>query len=271
MKVLVVKNLQKSYDQTKVLDRLNFAVDKGQIVSIVGPNGAGKSTLFDLWTGFTDPDREHSKKEDINEGIGKTTIFDVVGGFSRAQKGTILLNNVDITHLSPEERARQGISRTFQQVGLFKELTGLENLVLVAPVNELPWWKRTFSVKAAEAIALKQVKPLVKKFGLSDKLSLPAGKLSVGQQRLLEVIRAVLMPHELLLLDEPTAGLNPIARERLSELLGEIKRRNDTVVVIEHDLDFVRAVSDKVYRLDDGKLRLQNDLSRELLLGVAKS
>lgn len=257
MIILAVKNLCKRYAHTTVLDHLDFKVEQGKTVSIVGPNGAGKSTLFDLWTGFTSPDHPHSDKEDINEGIGKTTIFDLVGGFVTAERGKIFFKGEDITHLRPEERAKLGISRTFQQIGLFKELTALENLALVAPVDKLTWWEQIFSLGTAEKIALKKVKHLLKNFGLMDHLNLPAGRLSIGQQRLLEIIRAVMMPHELLLLDEPTAGLNPIAKERLAELIGVLKKAKDTIVIIEHNLEFVKVVSDKVYRLEDGKLRRQ--------------
>jgi len=262
MIILSVKNLSKQYGHTTVLDRLDFEVEQGKVVSIVGPNGAGKSTLFDLWTGFTSPDRPHNKAEDINEGIGKTTIFDLVGGFVEAERGKIFFKGQDITRMSPEERAGLGISRTFQQIGLFKELTVLENLALVAPISGLGWWKRLFSVRVAEQVALEKVGHLLEKFGLSDRLNMPAGKLSTGQQRLLEIIRAVMLPHELLLLDEPTAGLNPVARERIAELLGELKGTNDTVVIIEHDMEFVRVVSDLVYRLEGGKLEKQNKKRR---------
>ncbi|MEK6822526.1 MAG: ABC transporter ATP-binding protein, partial [Nanoarchaeota archaeon] len=167
-------------------------------------------------------------------GAGKTTLFNMVSGTIVPDGGSIRFNSKDITGLPAYKIARQGISRTFQLAKVFKNLSVRDNLLLAKQTTD--------DVLLA---ALKQVR-------FTKSLDVLAGELSYGQQRLVELARGLLFPHQLLMLDEPTAGVNPLVRREIAEILRNLRRQGSTIMLIEHDMDFVMGLSDHVIVMNEG-------------------
>ncbi len=205
MKLLVVKNLRKSFGGVRAVDDVSFSIEENKITSLIGPNGAGK-----------------------------TTVFNVISGLVKPDLGSISFRGKEISGLSPHKIAIFGISRTFQLTRVFKNLKVSDNLSLASKARVQ---------EALEMVGLKK-----------ELLSRKAGELSYGQQRLLEIARSLVFPHKLLMLDEPTAGVNPSVRGKLKEILLEAKAKGDTILLIEHDMDFVMDLSDRVIVLNEGRL-----------------
>ena len=169
-------------------------------------------------------------------GAGKTTVFNIISGLSRPDSGSIRLLNKNITKLPPYKIAQSGISRTFQLTKIFKNMTIKDNMMIAKNTNET------------------EMKSILQSVYLDKPLDTIASELSYGQQRLLEIARALLMPHSLLMLDEPTAGVNPKVRNELSSILRKLKKEGKTVLLIEHDMEFVMDVSDTVIVMSEGKV-----------------
>jgi branched-chain amino acid transport system ATP-binding protein len=203
--ILRVYNLDKHFGGVYAVHNCSFGVREGTITSIIGPNGAGKTTLFNLITGILKPD-----------------------------KGSVWFKKHSITGIPSHLVARAGISRTFQQAKVFKNMTVRDNLLLAKPASDQE---------------LKRVLDLVH---YARDLDTAAGELSYGNQRLVEIARALLLPHQLLMLDEPTAGVNPKVREELKHILKDLRKQGSTIVLIEHDMDFVMSISDEVIVLNEG-------------------
>jgi ABC-type branched-subunit amino acid transport system ATPase component len=167
-------------------------------------------------------------------GAGKTTLFNLITGILKPAKGTVRFKNKDITGLPTHLVARAGISRTFQLAKVFKNMTARDNLLIAkhASDEELQ--------KALDAVHYQR------------ELDTIACELSYGNQRLLEIARALLLPHDLLMLDEPTAGVNPKVRQELRQILRNLKKQGKTIVLIEHDMDFVMSISDEIIVLNQG-------------------
>jgi ABC-type branched-subunit amino acid transport system ATPase component len=167
-------------------------------------------------------------------GAGKTTLFNLITGILSPDKGTIAFDRKNITGWKPYQVAKAGISRTFQLAKVFRNLSVRDNLLLARPASD---------------------EELMRVLGLvhfAKDLETRTGELSYGQQRLVEIARAVLKPHTLLLLDEPTAGVNPAVRHELKSILKKLKRHGSTILLIEHDMDFVMSISDQVIVLNEG-------------------
>lgn len=203
--VLRVYNLDKHFGGVYAVHNCSLGVREGSITSIIGPNGAGKTTLFNLITGILEPHR-----------------------------GTVRFRNKDITGLKPHQVAKSGISRTFQQAKVFKNMTVRDNLLLARPASDA------------------ELKKVLDQVHYARELDTLAGELSYGNQRLVEIARALLLPHSLLMLDEPTAGVNPKVRQELKTILKNLKKKGHTIVLIEHDMDFVMSISDEVIVLNEG-------------------
>lgn len=207
---------------------LSFELERGKITSLIGPNGAGKSTLFNLMTGFLPLDQ-----------------------------GSIFFQDSRIDRLTSYKIARRGIARTFQELKLFPELTCLENL-MVARTHRLgeDLWTPFFcwrSVKKEERRHREKVEELLRYVSLEDKINEQASNLSYGQQKLLSVARVLASEPELLLLDEPVAGVNPQLIGKIIELLLKIKSLGKTIFFIEHNIEVVMDISDKVIVLNYGE------------------
>ena len=169
-------------------------------------------------------------------GAGKTTVFNIISGLTKPDKGTIKLQNKNIANLPAYKIAQAGISRTFQLTKVFKNLSIKDNLLIAKKTSE------------------EEIKKIIESVYLHKPLGAIASELSYGQQRLLELARALLKPHLLLMLDEPTAGVNPKIRQKLKTIFKNLRKEGKTVLLIEHDMDFVMGISDEVIVLNEGKV-----------------
>ena len=230
MALLEVKNLGISFGGLRAVDEFSITIEKGQLYGLIGPNGAGKTTIFNMLTGVYKP-----------------------------TDGTIVLDGKNITGKNTIEINRAGIARTFQNIRLFKDMTVLDNVKVAlhkhykystfTGVFRLPRYFRL--EKAMDAKALE----LLKVFELDDKASLLASGLPYGDQRKLEIARALATQPKLLLLDEPAAGMNPNETAELMDTIRFVRDNFDmTVLLIEHDMSLVSGICEKLSVLNFGQL-----------------
>jgi len=229
MSVLVAKEVTKRFGGLQALSRIDLDVKENSIHSIIGPNGAGKTTFFNCVTGFYTP-----------------------------EEGEILLDGIDITGLSPDRVTRLGISRTYQNIRLFKNMTAVENIL----VGMHPHLKsgmigsilHTRSTVKEEHESFEEARRLLRFVGLRGKGDMMSSSLPYGDQRKLEIALALASKPKLLLLDEPTAGMNP---SETQEMVHFIRRLRDeagiTVLLIEHQMRVVMTISEKISVLDFGE------------------
>lgn len=227
--ILNVQNISINFGGLKAIDGVDFAVSHGEILAIIGPNGAGKTTVFNLITGLYAP-----------------------------TAGKIIYKNQDIGKHSVIQRSKIGIARTFQNIRLAKNLTVLENvLVAMKGVQKEPVFNifHTYkNITKERQKNRKKAENLISLVGLSEKIDVLAGNLSYGEQRFVEIARALATDCKLILMDEPAAGINTADRKELSNTISFISRDlNISVILIEHDLEFVMNIADKVVVLDHGK------------------
>jgi branched-chain amino acid transport system ATP-binding protein len=229
MPLLVADEVTKRFGGLTAVRNLDFELDEGAIVSVIGPNGAGK-----------------------------TTFFNCVAGFYEIDSGTLTFDGVQISHMRPDQIAALGIARTYQNIRLFTNVTAIEN-VLIGQHRHLrsPWIAAvlgTPGVRREEEAALAEARRLLKVAGLRKKGDILAGKLPYGDQRRLEIARALATKPRLLLLDEPTAGMNPA---ETAEMTAFIKRLRDdlglTILLIEHEMRVVMGISERITVLDYGE------------------
>lgn len=214
----------------QALEDISINIDNEELVGLIGPNGAGKTTLFNLLTGV------YLQKE-----------------------GKITLESMDITQKKPFERARVGISRTFQNIRLFKQLTCLDN-IKIAYQNETNYSNfdaifRTKKFKIEEEKKNKKALELLEIFDMQMLAKQKAQSLSYGQQRKLEIARALATNPKILLLDEPAAGMNPKETAELMEIIKIIREKfKIAILLIEHDMKLVMGICEKIYVLNFGRL-----------------
>lgn len=229
MILLETECVTRRYAGLVAVDDVSLAVEQGGVHALIGPNGAGKTTLFNLLTGLVAP-----------------------------SAGRIMLDGADITSLPAHRRAALGLARTFQNIRLFRGMSVLENVLtgrharlsagLLATVLRLPaFHAEERSARAAALAALDMV-------GLAAHADLPAGALAYGDQRRLEIARALAAEPRLLLLDEPAAGMNPAETTALAGLIRRIASAGVTVLLVEHDMGFVSGLADTVSVLNFGRL-----------------
>lgn len=226
--LLVVENLCMNFGGLKAVDGVNFKVNKGEIVSIIGPNGAGKTTIFNLLTG----------------------IYTCVSG-------KIVFDGQEIQKSTPQEIVKAGIARTFQNIRLFKEMRVIENVLIGTHTNthysffDLVF--RTKKFKKIEAEKAEKAIEILDSIGLKDKIHDYAVNLPYGDQRKLEIARAIATNAKIILLDEPAAGMNPQESEYLLDFIKDLVERGYTILLIEHDMSVVMNISDRIYVIDHGK------------------
>ncbi|MDG4656839.1 ABC transporter ATP-binding protein [Ectobacillus antri] len=229
MNILTVKGLTKRFGGLTAVKDVDMTVKRGSITAVIGPNGAGKTTFFNMITGVYKPD-----------------------------EGEISLDTHGLVGLKPHDISKCGISRTFQNIRLFNEMTVLEN-VMVGFHNHL---KSTFlgtllalpHVRKEEANAKKEGYRLLEYVGLAEFFNEEAQNLSYGAQRRLEIARALATKPKLLLLDEPAAGMNPKETKELTDLIYRMREELDvTIVLIEHDMKLVMQISEHIVVLDHGE------------------
>ena len=228
MDLLRVDRLRKEFDGIIAVDDVSFSLKKGTIAGLIGPNGAGKTTILNLLSRLYRPDG-----------------------------GEIYFNEHELTGLSPHRVAQLGIGRTFQNIRIFPQISVLENLML-APRNQkgegiFSALIRTQRVKTDEREVAEKARSYLHTVGLLDKKDDMAENLSHGQRKLLELARALATGSEMLVLDEPTAGVFPKTREQILDLLLDLQNRGKTILFIEHDMKVVMGISDKVIVMNYGK------------------
>ncbi len=225
--LLRVEHLSVEFDGFKAVDDLTFYAAKNQICAIIGPNGAGKTTLLDLITGRTSP-----------------------------TSGEIRFKEADIGGLRENQIVRRGIGRKFQTPSVYEALTVFENLEMAYP--DARTWLSAWSFRRSEAV-VKKVEEVAELIYLKDKLHERAEKLSHGQKQWLEIGALLIQEPDLLLLDEPVAGMSVQDRELTAALLLELVKER-AVVVVEHDMDFVRKIADRVTVLHQGKILMEGKM-----------
>jgi branched-chain amino acid transport system ATP-binding protein len=230
--LLEIDGLTKRFGGVVALDAVALRVGIGETVGLIGPNGAGKTTLFNCVTGTLRPTQGAIR-------FGRD-------GHARA-----------LTGLRPDQIARCGIARTFQNIRLFNSLSVLENALigthLRTRAGSLGAILRTREARREEQWARERALELLAFVGLSGRVEERAGSLPFGLQRRLEIARALATDPSLLLLDEPAAGLNPSEKQELLGLIGKLKAKGLTLILIEHDMQVVMPVSDRVAVLDYGR------------------
>lgn len=230
--MLKIQNVKKSFGGIHALKGVSFKIPKNKITALIGPNGAGK-----------------------------TTLFDVISGLIKLDSGKILLENIDLTKLPPYKIATIGVSRTFQKVRLFKNLSILDHLLMAEDENDMKLFRNIFKRKIKDT---KKYSQILKDFGIDHHLKTFVGDLSYGQRKLLQIAMAITRPHKLLILDEPVAGVNKVIQAEIEKLLLKLRKKGETMLVIDHDMEFVRKLADYTIALDAGKI-ISEGTSRKVL------
>ncbi|MEX2804627.1 ABC transporter ATP-binding protein [Streptococcus sp. H31] len=233
MALLEIKNLTKNFGGLTAVGDVTMELNEGELVGLIGPNGAGKTTLFNLLTGVYEP-----------------------------SEGTISLDSTILNGKLPYHIASLGLSRTFQNIRLFKDMTVLDNVLIgLANKASLPIFSsllRLPNFYKSEQELQNQAFDLLSIFGLEDKAETLAKNLPYGQQRRLEIVRALATKPKILFLDEPAAGMNPQETAELTQLIRQIKDRfKITIMLIEHDMSLVMDVTERIYVLEYGRLIAQ--------------
>ena len=226
--ILSIEHISKNFGGVAALSEVSFGVRSGEIVGVIGPNGAGKTTLFNLITGVFSP-----------------------------SSGTVSFRGKTIIGLRPHKVTKMGIARTFQNIRLFGHMTALENVMVGSHCRtHAGLWQglwRTRIQRGEEKSIREKSESLLRLVGIAEDQDTPAGSLPYGKQRRLEIARAMGTDPELLLLDEPTAGMNESETEELRLLIKKIQALGKTVVLIEHDMHLVMNVCERLVILNFGR------------------
>jgi ABC-type branched-subunit amino acid transport system ATPase component len=217
--LLCVHDLTKIFGGVRAVDGASLSVKEGTITALIGPNGSGKTTLFNIVTGYL-----------------------------KADGGVVEFDGRDVTGSHPGKLYRQGLSRTFQQARIFPQLTVLENLVVAGGYG----WRQLFTSRVGRKDR-ERAAALLEEFRLTDISDLLASELSYGQRKLLEFAAVLMSNPRLVLLDEPTAGVNPVLIETMERHIRERNASGITFLIVEHDMTFVMRLCDPVIVLDAGK------------------
>lgn len=231
MSLLVAEGVTRRFGGLTAVSDINYALPAGIVASVIGPNGAGKTTFFNL-----------------------------LAGVYRPSEGRLLLEGQLLADansgLSTHQIVGRGLARTFQNIRLFGPMSVLENLLIgmhtQVKAPALAQWLGLGAARAEERSARQQALKTLDFVGLGDQASRPANSLPYGHQRLVEIARALASNPKLLLLDEPAAGMNHSETDQLIELIGRIRARGVTVLLIEHDIKLVMEISEQVMVLDHG-------------------
>jgi len=227
--MLNVVDVSKKFGGLQALDRIKVHLEENKIYGLIGPNGAGKTTLFNLITG----------------------LLPVSGG-------SIQFQGQELTSLHPHQITRLGIARTFQNIRLFPTMTVLENILVAQNIHAQSGITSIFQFKAQGDKRLhEEAETLLQQMGLWQKRKEISSSLAYGEQRRLEIARALALEPSLLLLDEPAAGMNEAETEELLDRIQEIRNTGKTIFLIEHDMSVVMGICNYIYVLNFGKLIAQ--------------
>lgn len=230
MALLDVKNLTKNFGGLTAVGDVTMHLNEGELIGLIGPNGAGKTTLFNLLTGVYEP-----------------------------SEGSVTLDGTLLNGKKPYKIASLGLSRTFQNIRLFKDMTVLENVLVGMANQNKPYLLSSFLrlpkfYQSEDALRQKAME-LLAIFDLDGDAETLAKNLPYGQQRRLEIVRALATQPKILFLDEPAAGMNPQETAELTQLIRKIKEEfNITIMLIEHDMSLVMEVTERIYVLEYGRL-----------------
>ena len=226
--ILRAQGLHKNFGGVKAVSDVSFEVSAGSIFAVIGPNGAGKSTLLNL-----------------------------ISGVYRPGSGSMSFNGTNLSALPAHRRVWLGIARTFQKIRLFKQLSVLDNVIAGFHVHhQVPAWQYVThgaAFKADQQRCRERAEQLLHFVGMSARLHALAGSLSYGEQRMLELARALATKPQLLLIDEPAAGLNAAEVDGLLDRIRTLRRDGTTVVLVEHNMDLVMNVADRIMVMDYGR------------------
>ncbi|SMP64463.1 urea ABC transporter ATP-binding protein UrtD [Noviherbaspirillum suwonense] len=225
--VLAIEGLTVSFDGFKAVDNLNLYVDRNEVRVVIGPNGAGK-----------------------------TTVLDLICGKTAATSGSIRFNEIELTKMREHEIVRAGVGRKFQTPSIYESLSVFENLEMSFPRGRMVLGALTFK-RSPDVV--ERVEKVAQEIFLADLLHQQADLLSHGQKQWLEIGMLLMQEPELLMLDEPVAGMSVSEREKTAELLGRISQGR-SVVVIEHDMEFVKSIAHKVTVLHQGKILAEGSM-----------
>ena len=245
-KMLYLDKVTVSFDGFKALNALTLCIEPGEMRCIIGPNGAGKTTMMDVITGKTKPDSGTAR---FGRRIDQLEL-------SGPGNGEGFWEGIDLLKLSEPEIAKAGIGRKFQKPTVFEQLTVFENLEL-ALAGHRSFLKMLFARLTAEQ--RKRIDEVLEIIGLSDLRRARGRTLSHGQKQWLEIGMVLMQEPELLLVDEPVAGMTPREIERTAELLRSLAGEH-TVVVVEHDMDFVRSIARRVTVLHEGSVLADGEM-----------
>lgn len=226
--LLSIKDLFLNFEGLSVTNNINMEIEENSITALIGPNGSGKTTLFNLITGIYKPD-----------------------------SGEIIFCERNICGLKPYQICKLGISRTYQAINLFKNLTVIENVLIgmhtQISTSTISNIFHTKKMRAVEKESYENACGLLKLVNLESKANNISASLSYGEQRLLEIVRAIASNPKLILLDEPAAGMNETEKIFLNNLINKIVKMNITVLLVEHDMQLVMNIANKIYVIDAGK------------------
>ena len=228
--LLKANHIAKSYGEHSVLSDASLEVSAGRVSVLMGANGSGKTTLFNIISGYIPQD-----------------------------KGEIRLDDQEISRLKPFQRKRIGIGRTFQDLRLIGDLTVVENVMLAFPDQEgEKWWKDLFpnkSVGIEQRSNADEAVEVLRKCFIGDIASNKANEISFGEQKLLNLACCLASGASVLLLDEPVAGVDPVFRPELSTIIKGLKAQQKSVLIIEHNADFIEEVADEILFLHQGRIQ----------------
>ena len=228
MTLLTVTGLSKSYAGVQAVHDLSYEIAPGSITGLIGPNGSGKSTSIDCISGFLRPDE------------GRWSLLDR-----------------DLTGMSAHAMALAGLTRTFQTVRAYGEMTLVENLCVAAQEHDgVGWWqalRRSGACQTADAAACARAEELLEKTGLASYRDAPAQVLSYGQSKLLAIAAAMMARPRLVILDEPVAGVNPTMIRQIETIIRALNQQDVTFLIVEHNMDFIMSLCAQVIVLDAGQ------------------
>lgn len=228
--ILELNNISKNFGGIEAIKKTSFGINEGEIFGLIGPNGAGKTTMFNIITGAYAP-----------------------------SSGEVKLDHKNLSNIKPHKIVELGIARTFQNIRLFNSLSVLDNVLIglnnSIKYNFLESILHLGRFKKSEQNAKKKAMDLLSELGISKFANLKSANLSYGQQRKVEIARALATNPKILLLDEPVAGMNPNETDELAELIFNLRDKNGiSILLIEHDMKFVNRLCDRVLVLDYGKV-----------------
>jgi len=226
--LLEVRGLSKHYFGLTAVDDLSFEVDAGAVVGLIGPNGSGKSTTIDC-----------------------------ISGFQPSDAGTWRLEDLDLTGQPPHRIARAGLTRTFQTVRAYDDMTLLENLCVAVQESDTVGWLQALGrgprLRRAEAAAEARGRDLLATVGLAEYAEAPAAILSYGQRKLLAIAASMMARPRLVVLDEPVAGVNPTMIRHIEQVIHKLNAEGVTLLIVEHNVDFIMSLCSRVIVLDAGR------------------